>query len=389
MKHSEQVRLLESCLKHIDEKTTQHFDEEYFSPVYKYHDQEWFDREMDAVFRSKPSYVAHISELANENDFITYDLFGTPIIVSHVAPGEYKAFVNVCRHRGAMLEEKESGSKKRFMCPYHGWTYGCDGKLKGVPFSDGFPTLKKEDNSLRELPLWERDGFIFVSATGSKDFDFDKFWAPIADDIKAMNTADMQVYRPVSKDWKTNWKLVTGGGLESYHFKVTHNKTIAPYFFNNVSICERLESHFRLVLPRQSILDLKGTDQSEWRLRDHSHVVYNVFPNMSLLVQDDHIAMFTMKPKGPELVEITFKMLIPNELIETEDQAHWKRNHMITETTLAEDFSMGEMIQRGIKSNANEHLRFGLFEGALGQLEDLVNESIENYETVQKIRIPQ
>ena len=43
--------------------------------------------------------------------------------------GEIHALLNVCRHRGSRICLEEKGSVKRFVCPYHSWTYGLDGSL--------------------------------------------------------------------------------------------------------------------------------------------------------------------------------------------------------------------------------------------------------------------
>lgn len=380
MKHAEQVRLIDTCLLHIDDKTTQKCEQEHFSPVYKYHQQEWFDKEMDAVFRGNPSLVAHTSEFGKEINYVTHDLFGTPIIITKIGDDEYKALINVCRHRGVKLEQSPSGCKNRFVCPYHGWMFSNDGQLKGVPFAEGFPSLDKAENSLVELPLWHRDGFLFVLADGNFDFDFETFWAPLADDFDNYDTANLQSYHPVTKTWKVNWKIVTGGGLETYHFKVTHAKSIAPYFFNNISICDNLSPHFRVTMPRQSINSLSGTDKASWDIRQHSHIVYQVFPSTAFILEDDHLAMFSMKPIGPDQTEITFRMLVPKDRLTESDKAHWQRNHKITSFTLDEDFEIGQLIQAGIKSGANEHLRFGLFEGGLAQLEVLIDQAVANRE---------
>lgn len=380
MKHQQQVELLQQCLNYIDNKSTQHDEQEYLSPVYKYHDDEYFRKEQEAVFKKLPNMVAHVSEIEMGNGFITRDLYGTSVIIARQNDGaddsSFKAMINVCRHRGARLEDASSGCKNRFTCPYHGWMFNNKGELKGVPHQNGFPDLIKSENGLNELSLWVRNGFIFVLPTMNIEFDFDRFWAPLENDLADYDIEDMIVYRPVTKTWNSNWKIVSGGGLESYHFQVTHAKTIAPYFFSNTSHIEAFAPHFRLILPRQSINSLREQSQDTWQIRDHTHIVYQLFPNVALLVQEDHIAMFIMKPISASQVEITFQMLIPKDEFEQRDQAHWDRNHQITEITLNEDFEMGESIQSGILSGANSHLRFGLFEGGLTKLEQYIDQAI-------------
>ena len=48
--------------------------------------------------------------------------------------GKVHAFLNVCRHRGNRLCRADGGNAASFTCAYHGWTYGNDGRLTGVPY---------------------------------------------------------------------------------------------------------------------------------------------------------------------------------------------------------------------------------------------------------------
>ena len=49
------------------------------------------------------------------------------ILVVRGADGEVRAFHNVCPHRGTLLAEGE-GNAKQFVCPFHGWRFGTDGR---------------------------------------------------------------------------------------------------------------------------------------------------------------------------------------------------------------------------------------------------------------------
>ena len=60
--------------------------------------------------------------------------------------------------------------------------------------------------------------------------DFEQYFAPIADEAEALDLANMAIAREEKKVHKSNWKILVEGGLESYHFKVAHRKTIGPYF---------------------------------------------------------------------------------------------------------------------------------------------------------------
>ncbi len=77
--------------------------------------------------------------------------------------GELRAFSNVCRHRGSRVADGSGNCGKALRCPYHGWTYGLDGKLLGVPEKSGFPGFDKDANGLWPLSSSVSAGFVFVN----------------------------------------------------------------------------------------------------------------------------------------------------------------------------------------------------------------------------------
>ena len=50
----------------------------------------------------------------------------------------FHCLFNTCRHRGAIVCTEREGNRRRFQCIYHGWTYGNDGRLVGVPGDDAY-----------------------------------------------------------------------------------------------------------------------------------------------------------------------------------------------------------------------------------------------------------
>ncbi len=91
----------------------------------------------------RPSWqvVCHVSDIANAGDWQTLGFLGESILVIRGEDMNVRAFTNVCRHRGSRLLSNASGCAKRLTCPYHGWTYGLDGRLIGVPGKSDYPDL--------------------------------------------------------------------------------------------------------------------------------------------------------------------------------------------------------------------------------------------------------
>ncbi len=343
-----------------------------FNSVDQYKSEAIFQQENAQLFARLPTICAHSSEMPNPGDFVTCEAAGKSILVTRDTEGMVHAFLNICRHRGTPLVGGESGCKQRFTCPYHAWTYANTGELLSAPHLEaGFPGIDKSQYALRSLVCFERFGFIWVIATPDTTFfDFDDYYAPIAEEAEALDLANMAIAREERHIHNCNWKILVEGGLEAYHFKMAHRKTIGPYFEDNLSSYQLLGDHMRSVLMRTSMHELRNKPQEQWRLRDHANLIYTFFPTTQLLVQSDHVVWINSRPISATATELRLATLAPKERLGERD--YWDKNHMITVSTLTEDFVIGESIQAGLATGANEHMTFGRFEGALPVFNNLV-----------------
>ena len=364
MERETEIGLIEELLGLREAKSHYLDDEIEFNSVDQYQSEVIFQRERDHMFARLPAVAAHVSELPNAGDFVKREIAGRSILVARDAHGEARAFLNICRHRGTQLVDDESGCKHRFTCPYHAWSYANTGELVSVPHMDtGFPNLDKAQYSLKSLQCEERFGFIWVIATPDVSFDFDAYYAPIAAEAEGLDLANMAIAHEEKKVHNSNWKILVEGGIESYHFKVAHRKTIGPYFEDNLSSYQMLGDHMRSVLMRSSMHVLRDQPTDQWRLRDHANIIYTFFPTTQLLVQKDHVVWINSRPVSAGQTELRLATLAPKSRLA--EEAYWQKNHQITSTTLNEDFVIGESIQNGFASGANDVITFGRFEGAL------------------------
>ena len=364
MERETEIGLIEELLGLREAKSHYLDDEIEFNSVDQYQSEAIFQRERDQMFARLPAVAAHVSELPNPGDFVKREIAGRSILVTRDAQGEVHAFLNICRHRGTQLVDDESGCKHRFTCPYHAWSYANTGELVSVPHMDtGFPDLDKAQYSLKSLQCEERFGFIWVIATPDVSFDFDTYYAPIAAEAEGLDLANMAIAHEEKKVHNSNWKVLVEGGIESYHFKVAHRKTIGPYFEDNLSSYQMLGDHMRSVLMRSSMHVLRDQPTDQWRLRDHANIIYTFFPTTQLLVQKDHVVWINSRPVSAGQTELRLATLAPKSRLG--EEAYWEKNHQITSTTLNEDFVIGESIQNGFASGANDVITFGRFEGAL------------------------
>ena len=351
----------------LDEDVRHNPMDHYTSPVR-------FEHERERIFRTLPVAAAHSSEISGPGDFVRRDIAGSPAIITRDKNGQPHALFNVCRHRGARLVEDEKGCKHRFTCPYHAWTYANSGELLAAPhFAQGFPGLDKSDIGLARLPCAERFGFVWISPRQDAGLDLDFLLDGLGPDLEALKLDDMVIAAQETNVRQANWKILIEGGIEAYHFRVAHRHTIGPHFEDNLSSYRSFGPHLRSVLPRTSMSKLSETNREDWCLRDHANILYTLFPSSQLLVMQDHIVWIKTEPVSADATRVTLATLAPRA--QADETAHWHRNHVITSTTLAEDFVIGEGIQAGAPSGANRHVLFGRFEGALGTF----NRTVEGY----------
>ena len=132
-----------------------------------YTDPDIFAAEMERIYGHAWLYVAHESQLEGAGAFVTAHMGDRPVIVARHTDDEIHVFANRCTHRGMKVCSARRGSKKRFVCPYHGWAFSTDGSLIGIPHGKGYNgKLDPKDPALgldRAPRVESYRGFVFAS----------------------------------------------------------------------------------------------------------------------------------------------------------------------------------------------------------------------------------
>jgi p-cumate 2,3-dioxygenase alpha subunit len=186
------------------------------------------DREYEAVFDRCWLYLGHESELARPGDFVTRTVARRNILFTRDAQGVLHALFNTCPHRGATVCRESKGNAKVFQCFYHGWVFGCDGKLKGQPgeerYTDGHKTSGV--GNLTPVPRFaSHAGFCFIS--------FDPDIVPLTDylagakevlELIASHSDTGMAIVEGAQEYaiRANWKLLAENSVDGYHAATTH-----------------------------------------------------------------------------------------------------------------------------------------------------------------------
>jgi phenylpropionate dioxygenase-like ring-hydroxylating dioxygenase large terminal subunit len=190
-------------------------------PFSWYSDEEVLRRERSSIFARVWQYGGRAEQVATPGSFLATDAGGIPIVVTRDQGGVLRAFLNVCRHRGAVLLEG-CGERNTIQCHYHAWTYELDGSLRTAPRSEREAAFDKAEWSLRPASIDTWGPFLFVNP--------DPDAPPLAEhlgQLPEIMSRDIDVdalvfHSRVEFGANANWKIVVENFLECYHCATAH-----------------------------------------------------------------------------------------------------------------------------------------------------------------------
>ena len=354
----DETALAERIFEHIDAGTTDLGDTVWREPVSHYLSQERFEEEC-ALIRRYPTPFCPSAALPEQGSYLARMAAGNPIVVTRDGDGSVSAFINACRHRGMQVAEG-NGCAKALSCPYHGWTYGLDGTLKGIPGQSGFPELDREQHGLKAVAAIEQGGIIYVQQEGNIDprrlthaLDYFSPNQPLFDQKVLTDSA--------------NWKLLYETLMEGYHIKSLHRESFYPFGFDNLNVVETFGPHSRVVYPFQRIEQLREVPPSDRNLSGLVTSVYMLFPNASISVLSKHTNLVILEPVSPtESQWVIYSIINTSPDGKPFDREDAKRDAaFVNDSGQEEDRAAAAAIQRTLASGANSHLTFGHFEKAI------------------------
>ena len=197
-----------------------------------YTDETIFRDEMRNIFGAVWVYLAHESQIPENDDFVASRIGLRRIIVTRDSGGQIRALFNRCTHRGATVCRQEQGSAKAFQCPYHGWSFLNSGKLNGVPWPDGYADDVGDDKfNLAQLPrVQSYRGFIFGTLNEDAPALEDYLGAvrkPIDEWLDRHPGGKVALCNANRLKFNGNWKLAYDNSADGYHVVFSHRSLLA------------------------------------------------------------------------------------------------------------------------------------------------------------------
>ncbi len=133
MDHAQEVSILKALMKQLDEGKNFDAGVQYRVPTKNYVCAEQAEKEWGAFFRRHPQLIALSGDLPGPGSFLTLEDFGTPVLATRDREGNFRAFLNACRHRSVKVATAARGKQNVFLCPFHNWSYASSGELLSIP----------------------------------------------------------------------------------------------------------------------------------------------------------------------------------------------------------------------------------------------------------------
>ena len=185
-----------------------------------YTSEEVFEAEAQRIFLRQWTFVAQESQVAVPGAYVTDEFAGESFILVRDERGSLHALFNTCRHRGHRLCEDGGGSVRRFVCPYHQWSYDLDGHLTHVPGPPAWLDSGQWGLHRGHVEVWH--GLVFVSLSEVAPPPITPALDAFASDmIHARPERMKEVFRE-SYAIAANWKIVLENYLECYHCRGNH-----------------------------------------------------------------------------------------------------------------------------------------------------------------------
>jgi phenylpropionate dioxygenase-like ring-hydroxylating dioxygenase large terminal subunit len=353
-------QIAERLLAHLADGTTDSADAPITVPVDHYLDAQRWAREVDRIFRRSPVVVALTAHLPEPGSYRSIDVVGTPVLTVRQGDGSVRAFINICRHRGAQVVDHGCGSARRFACPYHAWTYDPTGALVGIAGKSTFGEIDTASRGLRELPAAERCGMVFAILDPDATFDVDEWLAGYQPVLGALGLDTMELLDE-RELVGPNWKVAYDGYVDGYHLDILHRNTLGRDVIGNVMTCDAWGPHQRVAFARRNTHELNDIDRAEWRPNRHIALVHTVFPHVSVAGNGTGGVMVSQLFPGPtpDRSRTVQTHLLVRDADEDTRKATLERADLLEWVVREEDYKTGLGIQAGLGSGANTEFVFG------------------------------
>lgn len=358
-------------------------------PAARYTDTRLYALEMEHIWKKTWLMAGHVSELPEAGSYKLFEQLGESIIVSRGTDGEIRAFHNICRHRSAPLLKEPAGKTKRFLCPYHSWSFSLDGELTHIPEERNFACLDRAENALLRVRCEQWRDFIFVSLDNDAS-SLAEYLAPVTARLEGFPFEEMELKRFKRVEIDANWKTVFDNFIESYHLNTVH-PAISRWVDSSTFVAKPMRNgHSYFTLMRKNgnkiIEDEALSPPGEFPLFDNVVVTTPIFPNVAGGLDTGGFVWESFWPSGP------LKTVVDIPLYGWKgatDEAHWDKVMAENLRLLGEDLAILPGVQQAMLTGHVRDVKLGAQELGIAWYHEEIDRRIGIPDVPEELRVPQ
>jgi choline monooxygenase len=315
-------------------------------PAPWYVDPRIAELEAKTVFSKTWQMVGRADQVVKPGQFVTASIAGEPIVVVRGNDGVLRGFFNVCRHHAAAVVTEPCGQAAILHCPYHGWNYGLDGSLKGMPEFDGVKGFDRQQNGLVPVKAdtWENFAFVNLDPNAAQLREFlgglVKRVAPLG--LGKLHYFDRRVY-----DIHCNWKVFVDNYLDGgYHVPHLHKGLNSVLDYKEYTI----ENEDRYCL-QSSPMVASQEDVATGATRKGDRAWYFwQYPNLMINCYEGYLDTNLVLPIDVDHCRVIFEFYFAD--ISDARREYNQQSVEVGGRVQEEDLGICEAVQRGLKSRA-------------------------------------
>src|SRR6202008_3797238 len=303
--------------------------------------------ENEQVFAHTWQVAGRVDQVREKGQFFTAQLGDEPIVVMRGEDGELRAFYNVCRHHAAAVVTESQGCAKQFRCPYHGWTYGNDGGLKGMGEFEGVCDFDRTKNGLVPVPVATVENFVFLNRDGAAG-SLQDFLAKVPGLVAPLQlTEKLQFFDRRIYPLNCNWKVYVDNYLDGgYHVPHAHKGLSSVIEYTKYTI-ENLE---RACLQSSPLSSGKKSEGGVTATRQGRAFYLWIYPNFMINAYEGVMDTNLVLPLAVDKCAVVFDYYFSD--VSKKAAAHHRASIKVSEKVQDEDMAICDAVQRGLASRA-------------------------------------
>jgi choline monooxygenase len=324
-------------------------------PASWYTDVRIFELEKQTVFSRSWQIVGRIDQLRAPGNYVTTDIAGEPLVIVRGKDDVVRGFFNVCRHHAAAVMTEAEGRASQMRCPYHGWTYSLEGKLKGTPDFTDVCDFDRARNGLTPVEIAAWENWILAKLDGEQQSPLadtnaslpEFLGAELIDQIRALGLDRLHWLERRRYTLNCNWKVFVDNYLDGgYHVPHLHKGLDSVLDYCNYTI----ENGAHFSLQSSPMVSPAETDQVGAVRSGKRALYYWLYPNFMLNWYEGVLDTNLVRPLAVDRTEVVFDFYFADV-----SAAARERNLAsidVGEHIQQEDVDICESVQRGLQSRA-------------------------------------